>query len=269
MKIVRFWESAANAPLWGVVESDVVRVLAGTPYDGITVTGAVHPLANVRLLAPAEPSKIVCGGLNYYGHAKEVNLPIPKVSACFLKPSTGLVGHGEPIEYPAETERLEFEAELAVVVKRRMRNVPPERALEHVLGYTCANDVTARDIQIEGGNFLNICVAKSFDTFCPLGPWLVTDLDPHNLDLSLKVSGKTRQQTSTADMIFPVEVMLSYFSHIMTLLPGDLVLTGTPAGIGRMEIGETCDVIIEGIGTLSNPIVASPRRLEAAKHNRL
>ena len=268
MKIVRFWDSAANAGLWGVVEGSNIRALAGTPYDDIKVTQASYRLADVHLLAPCEPSKIVCGGLNYYGHAKEVNLPIPKVSACFLKPPTSLIAHKEPISYPPETERLEFEAELAVVVKKRMRNVPPEAVREHVLGYTCANDVTARDIQIEGGNFLNICVAKSFDTFCPLGPWLVTDVDPGNLDLSLTVNGKIRQKTSTSDMIFPVEKMLSYFSHIMTLLPGDLILTGTPAGIGRMEIGETCEITIEGIGTLSNPIVASPRRAEARKSNR-
>ncbi|MFI4988994.1 MAG: fumarylacetoacetate hydrolase family protein [Alphaproteobacteria bacterium] len=267
MKIVRFWESAANCPLWGVVEGDIVLAIAGDPYDGIKVTKAAYPLDSVRLLAPCEPTKVVCGGLNYYGHAKEVGLPIPKVSACFLKPSSAIVAHKEAIVYPAESERLEYEGELAVVVKRRMRNTPPEEVMDHVLGYTCANDVTARDIQVEGGNFMNICVSKSFDSFCPLGPWLVTDIDPSGLDLTLTVAGKVRQQTNTADMIFPVEVMLSYFSHIMTLMPGDLVLTGTPAGIGRMEIGETVEVIIEGIGTLSNPVVASPRRAEAAKRN--
>jgi 2-keto-4-pentenoate hydratase/2-oxohepta-3-ene-1,7-dioic acid hydratase in catechol pathway len=261
MKIIRFWESAANAPLWGVVEGDTVHALAGAPYgEPIKVTKAAYPLAGLRLLAPAEPGKIVCGGLNYFGHAKEVNLPIPKVSACFLKPSSSLVGHDEAIEYPAETERLEFEAELAVVVKSRMRNTPPEEALSHVLGYTCANDVTARDIQVEGGNFLNLSVSKAFDTFCPLGPWLVTDIDPNALDMTLTVNGKVRQQTNTSDMIFPVATMLSYFSHIMTLLPGDLILTGTSAGIGRMEIGERVEVTIQGIGTLGNPIVASPRR---------
>ncbi len=260
MKIVRFWDPASNGALWGVVEGDVVRALPGDPYGEIRPTAARLPLASVRLLPPATPSKVVCGGLNYSGHAREVNLPIPKVSACFLKPPSSIIGSGEAIVFPPESERVEFEAELAVVVGKRMRKVPPAEAMAHVLGYTCANDVTARDIQIEGGNFLNICVSKSFDTFCPIGPWLITDLDPRNLDMTLRVNGKVRQQTSTSDMIFPVDVMLSYFSHIMTLNPGDLVLTGTPAGIGRMEIGETCDVTIEGIGTLSNPIVASPDR---------
>jgi len=260
VKLVRFHEPASGAALWGVLDGDVVRALAGDPYEAIRVTQAAYPRSTVRMLPPAAPSKVVCGGLNYYGHAKEVNLPIPKVSACFLKPPSGLVGDGDAIVYPPETERLEFEAELAVVVGKRMRNVAPADVRAHVLGYACANDVTARDIQFEGGNFLNICVAKAFDTFCPVGPWLETAVDPADLAMTLTVNGKLRQQTRTSDMIFPVEIMLSYFSHVMTLLPGDLVLTGTPAGIGRMEIGETCAISIEGIGTLTNPVVASPLR---------
>ena len=260
MKLVRFEEPATRTGRWGVVEGDSVRALAGAPYEKIETTPDVYPLSALRLLAPVEPSKIVCGGLNYYGHAKEVGVPVPKVSACFLKPPSSLVGQNDAIVYPPETERLEYEAELAVVIKRRMRNVAPAAVRDHVLGYTCANDVTARDIQVEGGNFMNLCVSKSFDTFCPLGPWLVTDLDPTDLSLRLTVDGKLRQDSRTADMIFPVDVMLSYFSHIMTLLPGDLILTGTPQGIGRMEVGQVCEVTIEGIGTLRNPIVASELR---------
>lgn len=260
MKLVRFEEPAAQTGRWGVVEGDSIRALAGTPYERIDVAPNVYPLSAVRLLPPAEPSKIVCGGLNYYGHAKEVGVPVPKVSACFLKPPSSLIGPDAAIEYPPETERLEYEAELAVVIKRRMRNVAPAAVREHVLGYTCANDVTARDIQIEGGNFLNLCVSKSFDTFCPLGPWLVTDVDPANLALRLTLDGQARQNSRTGDMIFSVDVMLSYFSHVMTLLPGDLILTGTPEGIGRMQIGQVCEVTIEGIGTLRNPIVASELR---------
>jgi 2-keto-4-pentenoate hydratase/2-oxohepta-3-ene-1,7-dioic acid hydratase in catechol pathway len=260
VKLVRFHDPVAKAALWGVLDGDVIRALARAPYEDVRATQALYPVASTRLLPPADPSKIVCGGLNYYGHAKEVGLPVPKVSACFLKPPSSLVGDGDAIVYPPQTERLEYEAELAVVVARRMRNVAPEDVREHVLGYTCANDVTARDIQVEGGNFLNLSVSKAFDTFCPLGPWLETDIDPSDLALTLKVDGTLRQQTRTSDMIFPVEIMLSYFSHIMTLLPGDLVLTGTPAGIGRIEVGQTCEVTVEGIGTLSNPIVASPLR---------
>jgi 2-keto-4-pentenoate hydratase/2-oxohepta-3-ene-1,7-dioic acid hydratase in catechol pathway len=263
MRLVRFHRPGADAPVWGVVDGDAVRELARSPYESIEATGPAHALSGVRLAAPADPSKIVCGGLNYYGHAKEVGLPIPKVSACFLKPPTSLIGTGDAIVYPPETERLEFEAELAVVIKRRMRNVAPADVPSHILGYTCANDVTARDIQVEGGNFLNLCVSKSFDTFCPLGPWLSTDVDPSDLGMTLEVDGKVRQSARTADMIFPVPEMLAYFSRVMTLLPGDLILTGTPAGIGRMEIGQTCRLSIEGIGTLENPIVASPLRARA------
>jgi 2-keto-4-pentenoate hydratase/2-oxohepta-3-ene-1,7-dioic acid hydratase in catechol pathway len=258
MKLVRFWEPAAQMPLWGVVEGDGVYALAGDPYDGVKPAGTAHPLSSVRLLAPCAPSKIVCGGLNYAGHAREAGLPMPKASACFFKPSSSLIGHGDAIEYPAQTKRLEYEAELAVVIKRRMRHTPPEQVLDHILGYACGNDVTARDIQIEGGNLLNLSVSKAFDTFNPVGPWLVVGLDPHDLSLSLTVNGVGRQQSRTSDMIFPVEAMLSYFSSIMTLLPGDLVMTGTPEGIGQMQIGDVCEVIIEGIGTLRNPVVAAP-----------
>lgn len=260
MKLVRFQAPGSNAARWGVVEGETVRALAQAPYEKIETTKDTYSLTGVQLLAPAEPSKIVCGGLNYHGHAKEIGVPAPRVSACFLKPPTSLIGPGAAIVYPPETERLEYEAELALVIKSRMRNVAPADVLKHVLGYTCSNDVTARDIQVEGGNFLNLCVSKSFDTFCPVGPWLITDVDPGRLAINLTVDGKTRQSSNTSDMIFSVEVMLSYFSHVMTLLPGDLILTGTPEGIGRMAVGQVCNVTIEGIGTLSNPIVASPLR---------
>jgi 2-keto-4-pentenoate hydratase/2-oxohepta-3-ene-1,7-dioic acid hydratase in catechol pathway len=258
MKLVRFWEPSAQLPLWGVAEGDGVYVLAGDPYDGIKPTRAAHSLSSVRLLPPCVASKIVCGGLNYVGHAREAGLPIPKVSACFFKPSSALIGHGDAIEYPAQTQRLEYEGELAVVIKRRMRNTAPEEVPDHILGYACGNDVTARDIQVEGGNLLNLSVSKAFDTFNPVGPWLVTGLDPHDLGMTLTVNGAVRQKSRTSDMIFPVEVMLSYFSSIMTLLPGDLIMTGTPEGIGQMQVGDVCEVTIEGIGALRNPVVAAP-----------
>jgi 2-keto-4-pentenoate hydratase/2-oxohepta-3-ene-1,7-dioic acid hydratase in catechol pathway len=265
MKLVRFWEPAANEPVWGVVEGDGVYELVGDPYGGIKATKAGHSLSALRLLPPCAPSKIVCGGLNYVGHAREANLPIPKVSACFFKPPTTIIGHDDAIEYPPQTKRLEYEGELAVVVKRKMRNTPPEEVLDCVLGYTCGNDVTARDIQVEGGNLLNLSMSKSFDTFNPVGPWLVTDIDPHNLDMTLTVSGKVRQKSNTSDMIFPVEVMISYFSSIMTLLPGDLIMTGTPEGIGQMQVGDVCEVVIDGIGKLSNPIAAAPGGMRTPK----
>jgi 2-keto-4-pentenoate hydratase/2-oxohepta-3-ene-1,7-dioic acid hydratase in catechol pathway len=265
MKLARFWDAAANTPVWGVIEGDGIYEVVGDPYEGVKATRSAHALSSVRLLPPCAPSKIVCGGLNYVGHAREANLPIPKVSACFFKPPTTIIGHNDAIEHPPQTKRLEYEAELAVIVKRKMRNTPPEEVLECVLGYTCGNDVTARDIQVEGGNLLNLAMSKSFDTFNPVGPWLVTDVDPHNLDMELRVAGKVRQKSNTKDMIFPVHVMLSYFSSIMTLLPGDLIMTGTPEGIGQMQIGETCELEIEGIGTLSNPIVAAKGGMPASK----
>lgn len=258
MKIVRYWDAAANAARYGIVEGEVIREIDGHPYGDITTTNARRPLDGVRLLAPCEPTKIVAGGLNFHGHAKEVGLPIPTVPVFFLKPPSSLIGHEEPIQYPPETKRLEYEGELAVVVKHRMRNTPPREVLQNLLGYTCLNDVTARDIQVWGGNLLHLCHSKSFDTFCPTGPWLATDVDPHNLDMSLSVNGEVRQKSNTSDMIFPVEDMVSYFSHVMTLLPGDLICTGSPAGIGRMEVGDNVEVTIEGIGTLRNRIVTTP-----------
>jgi 2-keto-4-pentenoate hydratase/2-oxohepta-3-ene-1,7-dioic acid hydratase in catechol pathway len=258
MKIVRYWDSASDKPFYGVVEGDSVVQIEGNPYGEIKLTKSVRPLSGLRLLPPCEPTKIVCGGLNYKGHALETNQPIPDVSVCFLKPPSSLIGHEEPIIYPRETERLEFELELAVVIKKTMHYTPPEDVYDHILGYTCGNDVTARDITRAAKH--NLVVSKAFDTFCPVGPWIETDLDPGAIDMVLKVNGQVRQKENTRDMIFPVPIMLSYFSHIMTLHPGDLILTGTPAGIGRMEIGETCEITIEGIGTLRNPIVASPLR---------
>jgi 2-keto-4-pentenoate hydratase/2-oxohepta-3-ene-1,7-dioic acid hydratase in catechol pathway len=258
MKIVRYWDAAANGARYGVVEGESVREIEGQPYEGIQTTNARRPLSGLRLLAPCEPTKIVAGGLNYHGHAREVGLPIPKVPVFFLKPPSSLVGHEEPIQYPPETQRLEYEGELAVVVKRTMRNTPPGEVLKHLLGYTCLNDVTARDIQVWGGNYLHLCHSKSFDTFCPTGPWVETELDPTNLDLSLSVNGEVRQKTNTSDMIFPVAQMVSYFSHVMTLLPGDLVCTGTPSGIGQLQVGDVVEVTIEKIGTLRNGVIAKP-----------
>jgi 2-keto-4-pentenoate hydratase/2-oxohepta-3-ene-1,7-dioic acid hydratase in catechol pathway len=261
MRIVRFWDATSNRPRYGVLEGDVVNEIEGEPYGELKRTNANHKLSGLRLLAPCQPTKIICGGLNYVGHAKETGQAIPKVPPVWPKALSALIGPDEPIQYPPETERLEFEAELTVVVGRTMRNVAPEDVASHILGYTCGNDVTARDMQIESP--INLAISKSFDTFCPIGPWIETDLDPSALDIVLTVDGKVRQKTNTSDMIFPVPQMLSYFSHLMTLLPGDVILTGTPEGIGRMEIGQTCAITIQGIGTLSNPIVASP--LRAAK----
>jgi 2-keto-4-pentenoate hydratase/2-oxohepta-3-ene-1,7-dioic acid hydratase in catechol pathway len=257
MRIARFWDAAADTARYGIVEGDTVREIVGNPYSEIVTTNNTRPLAATELLAPCEPTKIVAGGANYHGHLKEVNLPVPTTPVFFLKPPTALIGPDRPVIYPRQTQKLEYEGELAVVVKRTMRNTPPDEVLDHLLGYTCVNDVTARDIQGIGGNLLHLCHSKSFDTFCPTGPWVETDLDVHSLDIELRINGEVRQKkTNTSDMIFPVEKMVSYFSKVMTLLPGDLILTGAPPGIGPMKVGDTVEVIIQGIGTLRHTVMA-------------
>jgi 2-keto-4-pentenoate hydratase/2-oxohepta-3-ene-1,7-dioic acid hydratase in catechol pathway len=266
MKIARFWDPIENAARYGVVEGDIVRDIEGSPYDMIRVGRATRPLAGLRLLAPCEPTKIIMGGLNYLGHARETGQPIPKVPVVLQKPVSTLIGHEEPIQYPPETSQLEYEGELAVVIRRKMRNVEPADVPAYLLGYAPGNDVTARDVCRDGRH--TVIFSKSWDTFCPVGPWVETEIDPDDLDLEVRVDGELRQQVNTSDMIFPVRQMLSYMSYFITFLPGDLILTGTPSGIGGMNIGQTCTVSVSGIGTLANPIVASPRRMagEASKY---
>jgi 2-keto-4-pentenoate hydratase/2-oxohepta-3-ene-1,7-dioic acid hydratase in catechol pathway len=258
MRIARYWDAAANAARYGIVEGDTIRELAGHPYGEIAKTDNVRSLAATHLLAPCEPTKIVAGGANYHGHLKEIGLPIPTVPVFFLKPPTALLGPDQAVIYPPESHKLEYEGELAVVVKRPMRNTPPEKVLGNLLGYTCVNDVTARDIQAIGGSLLHLCHSKSFDTFCPTGPWIETDLDAHAVDIELRINGEVRQRkTNTSDMIFPVEEMVSYFSRVMTLLPGDLILTGAPPGVGGMKVGDQVEVVISGIGTLRHTVIGT------------
>jgi 2-keto-4-pentenoate hydratase/2-oxohepta-3-ene-1,7-dioic acid hydratase in catechol pathway len=269
MKIARCWDPVGNDARFGVIEGDVVFDVEGSVYeDRIKPGRGSRPLEGLRLLAPCTPTKIIMGGLNYVGHAKETGAAIPKVPGVLQKPISTLIGHEEPIQYPPETNRLEYEGELAVVIRRRMRNVEPADVPACVLGYAPGNDVTARDVCRDGNGRLGLIFSKSWDTFCPVGPWLETDLDPDNVDLTVRVDGEVRQHVNTSDMIFPVANLLSYISYFMTLLPGDLILTGTPSGIGGMNIGQTCEVEVSGIGTLRNPIVASPRRAagEASKY---
>jgi 2-keto-4-pentenoate hydratase/2-oxohepta-3-ene-1,7-dioic acid hydratase in catechol pathway len=259
MRIVRYWDAAANAARWGVHEGQSIREIEGNPYGAVRATANVRDAASTRLLPPCEPTKIVAGGANYHGHLKEVGLAIPKVPVFFLKPTSALIGPGEAVVIPPLSQRVEYEGELAVVVKHPMRNTPPGEILKNLLGYTCVNDVTARDIQVQGGNLLHLCHSKSFDTFCPTGPWVETELDAHAIDIELRINGEVRQRkTNTSDMIFPVEEMVSYFSKVMTLLPGDLILTGAPPGVGPMQAGDKVELIIQGIGTLTHTLVQQP-----------
>jgi 2-keto-4-pentenoate hydratase/2-oxohepta-3-ene-1,7-dioic acid hydratase in catechol pathway len=237
----------------------VVAELMGHPFgvgDGsIRLTGSRYPLADVRLLAPVLPSKVVAIGKNYADHAREMGGEPPDDPVIFLKPSTAVVGPREPIVYPAEiSERVDFEGELAVVIGRLCRHVPPARVPEVIFGYTCANDVTARDLQAKDGQWAR---AKGFDTFCPLGPWIETDVDPADLELTTVVNGEIRQNSRTSLLLHDVPALVAYVSAVMTLLPGDVLLTGTPAGVGSVKDGDEVSVTVEGIGTLTNGVVTS------------
>jgi 2-keto-4-pentenoate hydratase/2-oxohepta-3-ene-1,7-dioic acid hydratase in catechol pathway len=237
----------------------VVAELMGHPFgigdESIRLTGSRYPLPDVRLLAPVLPSKVVAIGKNYADHAREMGGEPPDDPVIFLKPSTAVVGPRDPIIYPAQlSERVDFEGELAVVIGRLCRHVPPERVPEVIFGYTCANDVTARDLQARDGQWAR---AKGFDTFCPLGPWIETDVDPADLELTTMVNGEIRQNSSTSLLLHDVSALVTYVSAVMTLLPGDVLLTGTPAGVGSLKDGDEVSVTIESIGTLTNEVVTS------------
>jgi 2-keto-4-pentenoate hydratase/2-oxohepta-3-ene-1,7-dioic acid hydratase in catechol pathway len=234
----------------------MVAQLAGHPFGGreedIKLTGIRFPLADVRLLAPILPSKVICIGKNYADHAREMGGEPPDEPVIFLKPSTAVCGPGDPVQRPTQlSERVDYEGELAVVIGRLCRQVPADRAAEVIFGYTCANDVTARDLQAKDGQWTR---AKGFDTFCPLGPWIETDVDPADLELSTVLNGEVKQHSRTSLLLHGVHALVEHISQVMTLLPGDVVLTGTPAGIGPMEKGDQVSVTIEGIGTLTNPV---------------
>jgi 2-keto-4-pentenoate hydratase/2-oxohepta-3-ene-1,7-dioic acid hydratase in catechol pathway len=259
----------ANGPAYGVVSGDldqfgqpaddsVVVELTGDPlYAGIQPTQTEHRLADVRLLAPVIPrSKVVAIGRNYAAHAAELGNDVPEEPLMFLKPNTSVVGPGDQVFYPPQTERLDYEGELAVVIGRICRDVPPEQATDVIFGYTIANDVTARDLQKKDGQWTR---AKGFDSFCPLGPWIETDLDPQafadGVSIQTHLNGDLVQDGSTKDLIFDIPTLVAYITSVMTLLPGDVILTGTPDGIGPMQPGDEVEVSIDGLGALTNTVV--------------
>ncbi len=233
----------------------VIARLAGHPFGGpgsIQLTGVSYPLPEVRLLAPVLPSKIVAVGRNYADHVREMGNEIPAEPVLFLKPSTAVCGPGDPVSWPAKlTQRVDYEGELAVVIGRLCREVPAAQAGAVIFGYTCANDVTARDLQARDGQWAR---AKGFDTFCPLGPWIETEADPADLELTTRVNGEVRQHARTSQLLHGVADLIAYASSVMTLLPGDVLLTGTPAGVGPLADGDEVSVTIEGIGTLTNEV---------------
>jgi 2-keto-4-pentenoate hydratase/2-oxohepta-3-ene-1,7-dioic acid hydratase in catechol pathway len=255
MRIARYTTASGGAPAYGLVEGDgegaVVAQLDGAPFDGVRQTGERTPLSDVTLLAPVDPSKVVAFGRNYAEHAKELGNEVPAIPIVFLKPSTSVVGPDAEVAYPALTSDLHYEGELAVVIGRRCTAVAPEQAMDFVFGYTVGNDLTMRDIQKSEGQWTR---GKGFDGACPLGPWVETDVDPSGLSLRSTVNGELRQDGTTADMLRDVAGCVSWVSQAMTLLPGDVVLTGTPAGVGSLQRGDEVSVTIEGIGTLTNRI---------------
>ncbi|MEU6079759.1 fumarylacetoacetate hydrolase family protein [Streptomyces sp. NPDC047108] len=257
MRIARF--SIDGNVAFGVVEGDpsskegpVLDIIKGHPFAEFERSGQKVPIGKVRLLPPVLPSKVVAIGRNYAEHAAELGHEVPEVPVAFFKPSTAVTGPGDPIAYPAFSGEVHHEAELAVVIGRMCREVPRERVKDVVLGYTCANDVTARDVQRRESQWAR---AKGFDGSCPLGPWVETELDPADLGIMCTVNGEQRQLGRTSDMVHSVADLIVHITEAMTLLPGDVVLTGTPAGVGPLTVGDEVAVTIEGIGTLTNKVI--------------
>jgi 2-keto-4-pentenoate hydratase/2-oxohepta-3-ene-1,7-dioic acid hydratase in catechol pathway len=264
VRIARF--TTGEDPRFGVVTGDLdehgeidpdarVVALAGDPlYVGIKLTEEEHRLADVRLLAPVLPrSKVVGIGRNYAAHAAEMGNEVPEEPMFFLKPNTSVVGPGDPVFYPRQSQEVHYEGELAVVIGRICRDVPAEKAADVIFGYTVGNDVTARDLQRKDVQFTR---GKGFDSFCPLGPWVETDLDVSDLRVQTFLNGDVKQDGRTSDMIFDVPTLIEHVSGVMTLLPGDVVLTGTPEGVGPMSVGDEVEVVVERLGTLTNKVVA-------------
>jgi 2-keto-4-pentenoate hydratase/2-oxohepta-3-ene-1,7-dioic acid hydratase in catechol pathway len=254
VRIARY--TTGDEPAFGLVDAagEKIAEISGDPlYQRIDLTGATTTLDEVRLLAPVIPrSKVIGIGKNYADHAAEMGAEAPAEPLMFLVPNTAVIGPGEPVVMPPQTSETHYEGELAVVIGRLCKDVEPQDAHKVIFGYTCANDVTARDLQRGDGQWAR---AKGFDTFCPLGPWIETDLDPGSLSLVTRLDGVVVQDGTTADMVHDVATLVSYVSSAFTLLPGDVILTGTPAGVGPVEQGQRVEVEIEGIGTLSNPFL--------------
>jgi 2-keto-4-pentenoate hydratase/2-oxohepta-3-ene-1,7-dioic acid hydratase in catechol pathway len=266
VRICRF--TTGDDPLYGVLtgevddfgqpaEDSIIVTLAGDPlYVGVKLLSEEHRLEDVRLLAPVLPrSKVIGIGRNYAAHAAELGNEVPSEPVFFIKPNTSVIGPGDPIFYPPQSANVHYEGELAVVIGRICRDVPAAQATDVIHGYTIGNDVTARDLQKQDGRFTR---AKGFDSFCPLGPWIETDLDPQHfadgVSVQTHLNGDLQQDGSTKDMVFDIPTLVEYVSSVMTLLPGDVILTGTPEGVGPMEVGDEVEVSIAGLGTLTNKV---------------
>jgi len=251
MKIVRF--SINDKIKFGILEGDTVQAIAGSPFRQIRPDADHYKLNNIKILSPVLPSKIVALGLNYLSHAQEFKSDIPSVPLIFIKPSTSVIGPGDNIIYPSSSKQVDYEAELAVVIGKIARRVSQEDSLNYVLGYTCLNDVTARDQQKDDKQWTR---AKSYDTFAPVGPHIETEMDAAEVQVESYLNGNLKQSGNTRDLAHGIPELISFISHIMTLLPGDIIATGTPGGIGPMLPGDTIEIKVSGIGTLTNLVLA-------------
>jgi 2-keto-4-pentenoate hydratase/2-oxohepta-3-ene-1,7-dioic acid hydratase in catechol pathway len=258
MRIVRF--IAQGRAKYGILDRNIIRGLRGSSFSHFQhlnspsiLDGSTYTLDKVRLLPPCLPSKIVCLGLNYRSHIEEMKLPIPSVPLIFLKPSTAVIGPDDKIVLLPGWKRIDYEGELGVVIGKKAKDVPEEEAKEYILGYTCFNDVSDRHAQAADGQWTR---AKGYDTFAPIGPWIETEAEPDNLKLETYLNGELRQSASTSDLIFEISKLINFISGVMTLLPGDVIATGTPSGVGPMKPGDVVEVRIEKIGTLKNFVVA-------------
>jgi len=249
MKFVRFAQD--NDIKYGLVRDNIVLELKGSIFSEYGVTEKKHNLCDLKILSPCSPTKIIAIGLNYCSHAEELGMRIPDEPMVFMKPPTAVIGNDEEIVYPEMSKQVDYEGELGVVIRKKCRFASEEEAHKFILGYTCFNDVTARDLQRRDSQFIR---SKGFDTFAPMGPFISTDIDPDNVKIETFLNGDKRQSGTTRDFIFQVKYLVSFLSKIMTLCPGDVIATGTPSGIGPMNIGDVVEVRIEGIGNLRNRV---------------
>ncbi len=251
-KFIRYRYQGKEA--YGLLENDDrIRRISGDPFSGYQPEEGSVALAEIKTLPPCRPGKIIALGLNYRDHAREFNLEVPSEPLIFMKPPSAVVAQGEKIIIPAMSRRVDYEAELAVIIGRACRNVAREEASQYILGYTCLNDVTARDLQNKDGQWTR---GKGFDTFCPIGPCLVTDIDPGDLGIQSFLNGELRQSSRTSQLIFSVPELVEFISQVMTLYPGDIISTGTPSGVGPMKAGDTIEIRVEEVGRLINTVEA-------------
>lgn len=250
MRFVRY-QTEEKSPRYGWLLEKKIGDIEGDLFGEFRRLDAGTPLEEATLLAPCQPSKIICVGRNYAAHAKEHNAEVPEIPLIFLKPASTIINPGDTIILPPQSQQVEHEAELIIVIGKRGRNITTEDAKDHILGYTIGNDITARDLQNADRLWTR---AKGFDTFAPFGPWIDTDFDPSDAVVTCRVNGQMRQMASTRDMVFSVSTIIAFISSVMTLEPGDIIFTGTPAGVGALTDGDVVDVDIEGLGVLSNPV---------------